>query len=382
MYNRISSFKIVPLIILLLLLTACAQQETAEEHNFSLNVESIKESSVNIEEEENSPDAQPDVNADISNQDILAASAGTTVTQTIENSTGGVISIDAQVDVEGVSRVSRYRYIPLEFTEESRKALLEEAFPAETWDVIEAAVYDEQEDAWKFETPRGGSWVYRIDTSRILGEHVLDLKKTNVEIDYAEVEDGTTPLQPFNVENMLLFDGTPMEIEQIGLGWIVSVVKDAEYSCDCILVGGKGSGDLYAKAVFKQTLNGMPVTSWYDLCTVTSSDDPFPVRMWGSTYSVSEIGLAEAILTPQKAVEAMQEQIDSVQMQETQIGITKISLEYLTVISSEGAPEVVPVWRFWLGSDETERSMMCEQILAVDAVSGELIWEDRKAFAE
>ena len=52
------------------------------------------------------------------------------------------------------------------------------------------------------------------------------------------------------------------------------------------------------------------------------------------------------------------------------------------MISSEGVSEIVPIWRFWPGNDEMERSMMCEQIFAVNAVSGELIWENREVFAE
>lgn len=78
----------------------------------------------------------------------------------------------------------------------------------------------------------------------------------------------------------------------------------------------------------------------------------------------------------------MQEQINIIQMQETQMCVAKISLEYLAVTSSKRELEIVPIWRFWLGEDELERIKMCEQIFAVNAVSGELIWENRGAFAE
>lgn len=106
------------------------------------------------------------------------------------------------------------------------------------------------------------------------------------------------------------------------------------------------------------------------------------MKVWGSFYSMEEIGLTETILTPTEAVAAMQEQIDFIQMQETQMCVTKISLEYLAVISSKDELEIVPIWRFWMGNDEMERNMMCEQIFAVNAVSGELIWENRGVFTE
>ena len=77
---------------------------------------------------------------------------------------------------------------------------------------------------------------------------------------------------------------------------------------------------------------------------------------------MEEIGLDKLILTPEEAAAAVQEHIDSVQIQETQMYVTKISLEYLVMTSSEGASEIVPVWRFWIGNDEMGKIMMCEQI--------------------
>ena len=126
----------------------------------------------------------------------------------------------------------------------------------------------------------------------------------------------------------------------------------------------------------------MPITVWHNFSTATVKGSSFPVKVWGNCYSMEELGLEKPILTLMEAVAAIQEQIDSVQMQETQICISKINLEYLAVISSEGIPEIVPVWRFWLGNDEKERSMMCEQVFAVNAVNGELIWINQEAFAE
>lgn len=93
---------------------------------------------------------------------------------------------------------------------------------------------------------------------------------------------------------------------------------------------------------------------------------------------MEEIGLDKPILSVEEALIAMERQIDSIQIQEEMpISISKISLEYLAVMSSEGEPYIVPVWRFLLGNDEMERKLMDEEILAVNAVSGELIWEER-----
>jgi len=372
--------------LLSFLLTACAQQEISEEQNIPSN---IAESSTNVQKPEDSPDAQQDASVDNSNQDILAACAGTTVTQKIETSVGGVISIDAQVDVDGVSRVSRYRYIPQQFTEEKRKALLKRMFPAEDWDVNEAAVYNEEKKMWEFVTPRGQNCVCQVRDSRILDEQIVDVERMGAALDYA-AESEVTPIQLPNTpeeDMMVFFEFTdfkqkPSEIEQIGKAYFASVMEEVEYFCNYIHICGKDGEHPYIKAVFKQTVDGMPVTTWHDIGTAALKESPFPVRVWGSFYSMEELGLSEPILTPTEAVVAMQEQIDSIQMQETQMHITKITLEYLSVISSEGTPEIVPVWRFWPGNDESEQSMMCEQIFAINAVNGELIRENRGVFTE
>ncbi len=54
-------------------------------------------------------------------------------------------------------------------------------------------------------------------------------------------------------------------------------------------------------------------------------------------------------MSAEEAAAAMQAQIDSAVMEETQVLDKKISLEYLAVISDKGEPEVIPVWRFWQG---------------------------------
>lgn len=386
MYKKLKLYKMAPFMLLPFLLTACVQQEISEEQNIP---SSIAESSTNAEKQENSSEAQQDVSVGNSNQDILTACADTTISKTIETSVGGIISIDAQVDVDGVSRVSRYRYIPLEFTEEKRKALLKKMFPAEGWDVNEAAVYNEKEDEWEIVIPRGESWVCQVRDSQILSEQIINIERVDIALDYAKVSDVSPIRLPNTPENdvMLFLEFTdfkqkPSHIEQIGKMTIASVTEEVVYFCNYIHICGKDGEHPYIKAIFKQTVDGMPVTTWHDIGTAALKESPFPVKVWGSFYSVEEIGLAELVLTPTEAIAAMQRQIDSIQMQETQVYVTKISLEYLAVISSEGTPEIIPIWRFWPGSDELERTRMCEQIFAVNAVNGELIWENRGVFTE
>ena len=57
--------------------------------------------------------------------------------------------------------------------------------------------------------------------------------------------------------------------------------------------------------------------------------------------------------------------------------ISEITLEYVAIISDDGRILITPVWRFLLGKDEDERNFLRQKILGIDAVTGELIWEER-----
>ncbi|MDE6568699.1 MAG: M23 family metallopeptidase [Lachnospiraceae bacterium] len=49
----------------------------------------------------------------------------------------------------------------------------------------------------------------------------------------------------------------------------------------------------------------------------------------------------------------------------------------MVVISPDGQIPVTPVRRFQLGEDENGRNFLRRKILGIDAVTGELIWEER-----
>lgn len=388
---KIRFIQMIPIFLLLLcLLTACARKETEGEESFRASSPGAAENDSGVENAENGTGVQQELSVDNANRDILAACAGTRITQTMESAAGRSISVDAEVCVDGISRISCYRYVPRLYTEEFRKALFQKMHPAENWDVNEAAVYDAEKDAWEFVTPRGESWMYQVRVSGISGEQILDYERAGADLDYAE-ETKVSPAQLQRGEDRIeedlsLFEITgsnPSEMEQIGLQIIGSVAVTGAYSCSYIHICGEDGAHPYARLVYKQVIDGMPVTVWHNLSTVVADGSIFPIKIWGSLFSTKEIGLDSPILSAEEAVTAMQEQIDSIQIQEeTQLSVTKIALEYLAVMSSDGEPEIVPVWRFLLGNNEMERSLMSEKILAVNAVSGELIWEERGVLSE
>ena len=340
------------------------------------------EENTNTETNENNPVTAEKGAVEEANADVLAACAGTTITQTINISDGRTITIDAEVNVDGISRVSYYRYVPQSTTDESRKNLLKTMHPAETWDVNAAAVYDAEKDAWEFVNPLGENWIYQVGDSPIPGEKILNHERVDVNLDYSD-DNLIHPvlIHGYPEDELLLIEiigRKTNEIAQIGQTIINSVTETSTYSCSDIYIYGNNDRQPYARAVFKQIVDGMPVTAWHNFNMATTDKRFMPIRVWGSPFSVEEIGLDKPILSAKEAVIAMQEQIDSVQIPgEVPSSITKITLEYLAVISSDGELYIVPIWRCLLGDDEIERSLMGEKILAVNAVSGELIWEER-----
>ena len=373
MTNSINKYfpVLVAFLFLLMAFMGCSRQEDDTEQSFFQTAED---------------DTNEENIADIPYSETSAEYTGETITQVIEGSDGRKISIDAQVYADGIDQVSCYRYVPEPLTEEHREDLLMEMHPAETWDVMEAAAYNPEKDAWEFVTPIGGVWIYQIMHSEIPEEEILNHEDTAADISTDIKQIFPVVIQKDGIEAvedallMEVLNAIPGEIEQLGLYDICAIDQNGNYSCSFIYVYEASDGQFYAKAVFRKMIDGMPVTVWHNFSTVAKQGSPFPVKVWGSLFSEEEIGLDYPILSVSEAIAVMQEQIDSIQVEEEQLFITKISLEYLSVISSEGDLLIVPIWRFWAGADEAERSLRSEEVIAVNAVSGELIWEHREAF--
>lgn len=84
------------------------------------------------------------------------------------------------------------------------------------------------------------------------------------------------------------------------------------------------------------------------------------------------------MLSPEEAVGKLQEQAELLDFEgESHVTVTKITLEYVVVISPDGQILVKPLWRFLPGENEDERNFLRQNILGIDAVTGELIWEER-----
>ena len=88
--------------------------------------------------------------------------------------------------------------------------------------------------------------------------------------------------------------------------------------------------------------------------------------------------LDQKMLSPEEAVGKLQEQAELLDFEgESHVTVTEITLEYVVVISTDGQILVTPFWRLLLGENEDERNFLHQNILGINAVTGELIWEER-----
>lgn len=303
--------------------------------------------------------------------EILAACADTRIEQTITAADGTSLSVSADVNVEGITRVSQYEYVLEDITEERRAALFKSVFP----ETADQAEYDEMNDVWTLDIDPAirNYFLYQISYSNggatIPGEQIIMFE--NRYYDLYPFEDNRLGSVSDSRINASLD-----EAEDICRQVVDSITDRGDYEVDFIHAYGNNGRRPYLKLVYKRMLDGMPVTAYNDLAFLFDNDGIEKVS--GSLFSVKDTGLDGTILSPDEAAGKLQEQAAYLNFEGAgQVSVSEITLEYVVIISPDGKILVTPVWRFLLGGDGDERNFQRQKILGIDAVTGELIWEER-----
>lgn len=320
---------------------------------------------------ENDDTESPGYSSDREISEILAACAGTRIEQTIESAGGTSLLISADVNVEGITRVSQYEYVLADITEEKRANLFKSVFP----ETADQAEYDELNDVWTLDIDAAirNYFLYLISYSNggatIPGEQIIMFE--NRYYDLYPFEDNRLGSVSDSRVNASLD-----EAESVCRRVVDSITDTGDYAVDFIHAYGNNGRRPYLKLVFKRMLDGMPVTAYNDLAFLFDNDGIEKVS--GSLFSVNETGLDKKLLSPEEAVGKLQEQAAFLDFEgESRVTVTEITLEYVVVMTPDGKILVTPVWRFQLGEDEDGRNFLRQKILGIDAVTGELIWEER-----
>lgn len=304
--------------------------------------------------------------------EILAGCAGVKIEQTITAMGGTTLLIDADVNVDGITRVSQYEYVLKNITEEIRCALFQAVFSIEAADRAE---YDERNNVWTLDIDPGirNYFLYMISHTNggatVHEEQIIVLE--NRYYDLYPFEDNRLSSASDSRVNLTLDEAASM------CGQVVDSITDSgDYAVSHIQAYGKNGRRPYLRVVFKRMLDGMPVTTYNDLRFLV--DNNGIEKVTGSLFSARETGLEGTILSPKEAVKKLREQAAFLNFEgESRVEVSEVALEYLVVTSPDGKVLITPVWRFLLGGDEDERDFLRQKILAIDAVTGELIWEER-----
>ena len=387
---------IMAVIMAVCFMTACAQKQDSEEqggtrdavgeneYQESMTVEDGAGSLSNDEKTasdgeaapassspEINPTESPNYSFDREISEFLDACAGTRIEQTIPAADGTSLVISADVNVEGITRVSQYEYVLTDITEEIRADLFKSVFP----EIADQAEYDEMNDVWTLNIDPAirNYFLYQISYSNggatIPGEQIIVFENRYYD------------LYPFEDNRLGSVSGSGVnasldEAESVCRKVVEAITDTGDYAVDFIHAYGNNGRRPYLKLVFKRMLDGMPVTAYNDLAFLLDNEGIEKVS--GSLFSVKDTGLDGTILSPKEAMEKLQEQAAFLDFEgESSVAVTEITLEYVVVISADGKILVTPVWRFLLGEDEDERNFLRQKILGIDAVTGELIWEER-----
>ncbi len=321
---------------------------------------------VTVNGENVNPLLEDDISLDKQISQIFADCADKHIQQRIETAEGISLVIDSPVTVDGINKVSQYEYILTDINEDIRFQLFKAVFG----EIANKAEYDELNDVWTLTINSGiiPDFLYHISYSNggstIPGEQIIILD--NRYYDLYPFEDNRLP----SVFDSKL-DFTLDEAENLCRQAVSAIDDNSDYTLSYIHAYGNNGRRPYLKLVFKQMLDGMPVTAYNNLSFLVDNDGI--ERVSGSLFSVKEVGLPQTILSVDEALAKLQADF----VPENSMTVTDITLEYLTLISEEGRILITPVWRFWLGANEDERNFMCQKILAINAVTGQLIYEER-----
>ena len=361
-------FKIVvPIILCIIVLAGCLlislpQLRSLFDPNDSTGSNpSLSESQVpsGSENEEQLEGTKPTDNLNIGdyNMQIVQESNGKEITETIVVDENHTLQIDALVNTSNVQRISNYAYIPAEITDEQRTALFE-AYFGERVDEVYHYTYGNA-NSWKLKNENED---YMFGYGReygLIDAPLFTLRNVNIQ----------TSAFPTNMH--LRFSDTNISLD------------DAYVKCNFILpslVGNKG----FYWITYRNNIDGMPITADVDLRFFVSENEV--IRIVGVLFEVEELPFNQKIISAEDAFELLKTNVELINVHNLDsitrhyfsntLPISEISLEY-KVMRNESEYVISPIWRFVVGETDEQRMMYRDIIIAVNAVTGEIIIETR-----
>lgn len=281
------------------------------------------------------------------------------------------INIQAVVNTKSVERVSTYKYIPTRISDGIRTALFDAYFHERANEMRHHTVGNS--DCWVL---RNETEHYHFNYGRATGsvyEDCFVLRNCNIVIGMDVVES----IQHSGISLSNSYDNC--------LRLIPSLVQSADYRPDFVHPYTlKDDDDSFCLWItYRRVVDGIPVTSNNDLRFIVTDNEVFFIL--GSLYTIEEIPITEQIISVDSAIASLEKNASLISTSalsvdgicSNTIPISEITFEYIVERGADFDYIITPIWRFQIGTTEEERLMYRDRIIAVNALTGDIISERR-----
>lgn len=301
--------------------------------------------------------------------DILQQSAGVIFSETISGNGGTLIMQNTPVNVDGVENIGVYNYTILPLSDDFRESL----FSAVLGDRQGTISGDASKNIWK------------IRLSDTIGDHFqydsgfFNAGECVSGQDVFRFEYGYVNLYPFDDNILASVEQSPMSLTvDDAVTMCQEVLKECaggiEYCVDSVVAYGTNGRTPYYKIFFKQSVDNMVITAYNDMYFYV--DDNGIELVVGCLYDVGEEILGTDFISVGDAVKSLKENAALLTFDyfdENTLSVSAVTLEYVVVNSNDGSAYIRPAWRFIIGENDDQINIYRDRIVAIDAVTGELI---------
>ena len=315
-------------------------------------------------------------NLELQNNAVIAAADGTHIVQSISMANGWKIDVDAVVDMSGIEKVDAYEYRFVEFTDERRVKLFDHFFG----DLASTAEHDTYgfNDDWEIRFSDQIGDYFRFHVNYDFSGDSIPREKVFI-LSYHDVN-----LYPFEDNLLDSVDDVNIAISLdeaiVACDRFAGVISDEQkYTVGYIRPFGNSGRRQYYWIVYKQEIDGMPVTSYQDLKFYVDGNGI--QEAGGALYTAGDSIMKNPIISLDEAISILNGNASVLDLTNLTlenfytdtIPVSSITLEYMVVKDMYGEPSIVPVWRFLIGSDYDEQNILGDRYIAVNALNGDLI---------
>jgi len=302
------------------------------------------------------------------NLNIIKTCSGMEYNEIFTSNDGRTISLNASVNTSDISTVGLYNYVLEPITEDLRNNLFLSYF-GERASSVE---YDSENNVWTLSNTETIGDYYLYNTYLPMAGETIP-EEESFSLTYRKVD-----LYPFNDNLLESVDDSLVNIPLADvLAMCTTTINDLvldDYEVDYVLAYGTNGRHPYYKVTYKKQLDNIPVTAYNDIYFLVDSRGI--QKICGSIFSV-EKQQNEKIISVDTAISYLSSNISQIYFEENHLSISQITLEYIVVKTISGEPIIVPAWRFLLGETNDQTALYGSHLLAINAISGEIIQGER-----